>query len=197
MKKSLLLICLFLLLLVLVGCSCEKEDKFTVKFTTYTDEIVIEKQKIGMDGLVASPTSKMERAGYKFLGWYNGQKKWDFEKDRVTENITLTAKWEMYLSFIPAEDGSNGLWVVGCVFDIENAVIPKEYSTKSVTGIHLGFADRKKLKTVTVPSTVTYVSQGAFDGCDSLTTIYCEAEQKPQGWEVSLDNINVVWGHKK
>ena len=31
--------------------------------------------------------------GYKFLGWYNGNEKYDFSK-KITQNITLTAKWE-------------------------------------------------------------------------------------------------------
>ena len=32
---------------------------------------------------------------YAFKGWYYQDKKWDFENDVVTENITLTAKWEL------------------------------------------------------------------------------------------------------
>ncbi len=31
--------------------------------------------------------------GYKFLGWYNGDEKYDFN-EAVTKDITLTAKWE-------------------------------------------------------------------------------------------------------
>ena len=196
MKKFLLLLSLSLILLALFGCSCEKEEKFTVKFTTYTD-VAIEKQEIIMDGLVAEPNDPMERAGYRFLGWYNGLKKWNFEKDTVTENITLTAKWEKYLSYMPAGDGSDGLWVVGCDFDVENVVIPREYSKKQITGINMGFTDRKNIKTIVIPSSVTYISASSFAGCDSLTTIYCEAESMPSGWEVSLDGYEVIWGHGK
>ena len=32
---------------------------------------------------------------YEFEGWYFGDKKWDFENDVVTEDITLKAKWKL------------------------------------------------------------------------------------------------------
>ena len=34
-----------------------------------------------------------ERIGYTFDGWYNGDKKWNFETDTVSSNVTLTARW--------------------------------------------------------------------------------------------------------
>lgn len=40
-----------------------------------------------------------ENRGLVFKGWYNGKTKWDFEKDRVTEDITLKAKWDFTESF--------------------------------------------------------------------------------------------------
>ena len=59
--------------------------------------------------------------------------------------------------------------------------------------------DRKKLKTVYIPSTVTYINREAFVGCDSLTTIYCEAEEMPQGWENPFENMDVeiIFGVRK
>lgn len=38
------------------------------------------------------PTAPTQ-TGYKFLGWYNGSQKWDFDTN-ITADITLTAKWE-------------------------------------------------------------------------------------------------------
>lgn len=35
------------------------------------------------------------KEGYKFLGWYVGDEKFDFENDIVTGPLTLTAKWEL------------------------------------------------------------------------------------------------------
>ena len=38
----------------------------------------------------ADPTKE----GYTFIGWYNGEEKWNFETP-VTEKLTLTAKWQI------------------------------------------------------------------------------------------------------
>ncbi len=35
------------------------------------------------------------RAGYTFLGWYNGEVKWDFENDVITGPVELKAKWSV------------------------------------------------------------------------------------------------------
>ena len=43
---------------------------------------------------VAAPTTPMYRNGYTFIGWYNGETKWDFA-NAVTENVTLTASWQL------------------------------------------------------------------------------------------------------
>ena len=41
-----------------------------------------------------NPTKSSAEYEYEFLGWYYGEKEWDFEKDAVTEDMTLTAKWK-------------------------------------------------------------------------------------------------------
>ena len=42
-----------------------------------------------------SPVKATLEKQYAFKGWYYQDKKWDFENNVVTENITLTAKWEL------------------------------------------------------------------------------------------------------
>jgi len=37
-----------------------------------------------------------ERTGYKFVGWYLGDKQFDFAKDTINGPTTLVAKWELY-----------------------------------------------------------------------------------------------------
>lgn len=41
----------------------------------------------------ASAPDTPVKSGYRFVGWYNGNAKWNFDTP-VTENLTLTAKWE-------------------------------------------------------------------------------------------------------
>ncbi len=46
-------------------------------------------------GKPADPTRESTaEAKYKFLGWYNGEEKWDFENDVATGDLNLVSKWE-------------------------------------------------------------------------------------------------------
>lgn len=50
-------------------------------------------------GSLISPPEEPQNRGLVFAGWYNGKTKWDFEKDTVSEDITLTAKWDFTDTF--------------------------------------------------------------------------------------------------
>ena len=50
------------------------------------------KSTLEVEGSVRKPGDPL-REGYKFIGWYNGNKLFDFDSD-ITEDITLVAKWE-------------------------------------------------------------------------------------------------------
>ncbi len=43
----------------------------------------------------ATPQKATLQRQYSFLGWYNGETKWNFSNDTVQSNVTLTAKWEL------------------------------------------------------------------------------------------------------
>ena len=63
----------------------------------------------------ASAPDTPVKSGYRFVGWYNGNAKWDFDTP-VTENLTLTAKWEKIHTSAPSaprydvavSDGAHG-----------------------------------------------------------------------------------------
>ena len=68
-------------------------DTYTATFAldgaTYETQSVVSGEK-----LIEPVTPTKEGDGeytYTFDGWYHGAKKWDFEKDMVTEDVTLTA----------------------------------------------------------------------------------------------------------
>lgn len=46
----------------------------------------------------ADPTKEAEGITYTFIGWYNGEEKWDFDTDVVTGNLQLVSKWEESVS---------------------------------------------------------------------------------------------------
>lgn len=202
MKKLLLLVCLGVLLFSFVSCSCNKEEvpapkTVTVSFETYIDT-KIPKQQVQLGSIIIEPTVEMKRAGYHFLGWYNGQREWNFKKDTVSQDITLAAKWDMYLSFVE-KDGE--LFVAGCdLLNTTEVEIPETYNGKNIVGIlpH-AFADHKKIKTVYIPSTVKVIGEGAFFGCAALETVYCTAQTKPDGWDDNIMNTGaqLVFGYNK
>jgi len=68
-----------------------KVTKYIVKFDTAGGSTIpsqrVEKNK------TASKPNDPTREGYEFLGWYNGNTKFDF-KTKITKDITLTAKWK-------------------------------------------------------------------------------------------------------
>ena len=60
------------------------------------------------------------------------------------------------------------------------------------------FYNCDSLKSVVVPDSVTTITEEMLEGCP-LLTVYCEAEQKPEGWDENWSNgaKEVVWGDKE
>ena len=52
-----------------------------------------------LSGSQAKEPEAPSKNGYIFQGWYKDDTKWDF-KNKITDNTTLTAKWEKELSYI-------------------------------------------------------------------------------------------------
>lgn len=112
MKKrvvSFLLISFLLLPIVTFLTSCQYIDNllnrkpevqtFTVTFDSSGGSEVQSITNIESDSLINSP-NEPTRENYTFDGWYYNNKLWDFEKDKVSENLTLTAKWtSVYAKF--------------------------------------------------------------------------------------------------
>ncbi len=62
-------------------------------------------QTVAEGKLVTAPAAP-EKDRYTFDGWYNGEKKWNFESDTVDGDTTLTAKWtakEYSVKFVNAD----------------------------------------------------------------------------------------------
>lgn len=73
----------------------------------------------------ADPTKE----GYTFIGWYNGESEWDFETP-VTENLTLTAKWQINRYTITF-DTAGGSEVPSITQDYGTAITPPAAPTRT------------------------------------------------------------------
>jgi len=79
--------------------SCEKDDKtFTVAFNSKGGAPTPPPQTVKQDGRVEKPTEP-SRENHNFDGWSNVDSEtgavWNFESDRVTEDMTLFARWSI------------------------------------------------------------------------------------------------------
>ena len=96
---------------------------------------------------------------------------------------------------------------------LDTCIVPERviYKDKSYTVKGIGFCAfrrcMKKLRKVILPNTITYIAQGAFNECDSLTNINIPASLKRVGppdafmtpyiyriYKQLPDSIEYVWG---
>ena len=106
-KNLIKLIVLVLILIFLIILTCHKiktSKHFTITFDTLGGTTVKEeKVKYGEKAYYpADPT----REGYEFVGWYLGEKEFNFE-NKITKKLTLTAKWKKIEEVKPDEEIKN------------------------------------------------------------------------------------------
>lgn len=66
-------------------------EKVTVEFDSYGGNSV-SSQSVVKGGYASKPADPI-REGFTFNGWFFEDEKWDFNKDTVTNDLKLTAKW--------------------------------------------------------------------------------------------------------
>lgn len=122
----------------------------------------------------ADPT----KDGYTFAGWRNGDTEWNFDTDTVTDDVTLTAHWDVAvrysegLSFDSNGDGTCSVSGIGTCTDTELNIPPVALDNERVTQIsNCAFQFCRNLTKVTIPDGVKYIGGSAFEECKSLTSI--------------------------
>jgi uncharacterized repeat protein (TIGR02543 family) len=60
------------------------------------------------EGKLIPPQEKPTKEGFRFIGWYVGNTKWNFNSDKVTSDLTLTARWEQIPTYAVTFDTVGG-----------------------------------------------------------------------------------------
>jgi len=103
MKKIVILIMLMLLLVALISCeNSNKDSNSDTDFDSNIETVVVSFNTNGAEEMpdrtvikgnsTFEPPTQPEKRGYIFDGWYFNDVKWNFA-NKVTENMTLHAKW--------------------------------------------------------------------------------------------------------
>ena len=83
------------------------KEQFTITFDLAGGEGDIVENVIVDDGeVITSPKNKPTKEYAVFLGWYTGDKKFDFKDTPITEDIVLTANWYDYYDVIKRFENS-------------------------------------------------------------------------------------------
>ena len=101
------ILCLFLLLTVVFAlASCGLTKKFTVTFNSDGGSEV--PSQIVKKGKTAVAPADPVKDGYTFLGWFNGDTKWNFSNS-INEDTTLVARWEaIVVEHVHADNDNDG-----------------------------------------------------------------------------------------
>lgn len=71
------------------------KERYTVTFDSNGGESAVPSVESAFGAKISEPSTMMIRDGYEFLGWYNGDTKWNFAADSIKQDLTLTAKWKL------------------------------------------------------------------------------------------------------
>lgn len=162
----------------------EKEGTiFTVTFNSNGGSAVKSK-KVSEKETVEEPPAPTKE-GYKFLGWYQGSEKFDFSKE-ITENITLTAKWEKIDS--GSTGGGGAINVTNITLNYKKIYL-KVGETKTVTAkVSPSNATNKTVTWSSSNNNIATVSNGTITGKGTGTvTITASAGGKSASVEVVVN----------
>ena len=108
MKRWIIIVALTLLLFPFSACNTEhssggyssgNEAEVCIVLFDTGGGTAIERQTVHRGGKIVKPNdpSKLpdSRYEYIFAGWYVNETEWNFETNTVSEDITLTAKWDV------------------------------------------------------------------------------------------------------
>ncbi|MDE6442511.1 MAG: leucine-rich repeat protein [Clostridia bacterium] len=162
------------------------EDKGTYYTVTFDSRggSAVESQRIREGNPAVRPQTPIKE-GYYLTGWFKeNDTEWNFDTDRVNDNITLYAGWEAEAQ-LPDSTASLTFEKEGNTYTVTDVgeetivVIPAEHEGLPVTKIQghhgTGAFAQKAFTSVTIPDTITEIGQNTFYGCRQLGVVYVGA----------------------
>ena len=161
----LLIVAMLSALCLFAGCG---KDQVTVTFDTGGGtEIAAQTIKRGE---TATEPQAPEKAGYVFAGWFCDGEEWSFTDCSVTEDVTLTARWETTHVTVFGNTVT-GLSAAGkTLADIDITPTVGGYAITKIE--RCAFWNCKNIESVAIPYTMTQIGGGAFEGCSALKAVY-------------------------
>lgn len=194
MKREIIFILELLCMAVfpLAGCSPaqappENDGYYTVSFDS-RGGTAVESQRVRSGNPVRRPETPV-RDGYYLNGWYTDEgaanEAWEFDTDRVTQNMTLYAGWTSQSEMTPTASLVYALNEAGDGYTVIDAgeetqiVIPPEYNGLPVTAIQgqngTGAFARSAVTAAYIPDSVQTIGQNTFNNCSDLTEVTISA----------------------
>lgn len=186
---AVILTCVLCLAFAFTGCNNSNDEGGNNNGTYYTvafDSMggsSVESQRILEGNPVKNPDAP-KRENYSFLGWYkssaNDAEEWHFSTDRVSQDMTLYAKWQSSEDLTTTESltferKGDAYIVTGANGQEERVVIPAEHDGLPVTEIgESAFAYSRHTSDITyvsIPDSVTTIGLNAFHNRSELVTV--------------------------
>lgn len=152
---------------------------YKITYVTEIGQLIVSETTVTYNSLFI-PDLPPENEYYEFCGWYYGEEPMNETIWKLTEDVTLTAKWKSK-ALIVEEGVVTGLTDLGRTLD--EIVVPAENGTEAVRAIgDKVFAYNTLLKKITLPS-LERIGEQAFFGCGNLGEVVCEGQLLGAGRE--------------
>ena len=166
------------LLIVLSLASCTDNDDVDVPDIVYRT-VSFDSQlgtqipdvKVANGKTIKQPVDPV-RDGFVFDGWRINGKAWDFDTDKVTSDITLTAKWidaTQLFNYIPVEGGAS---ITDIKREMNVIVIPSVINGLDVVAIAPHAFENPQnvdLTRIVIPESVVEIGDYAFYECKDIS----------------------------
>ncbi len=148
------------------------KQTYTVQFDSQGGNF-ISTQYVEVGSKVAKPADPI-KDGSVFQGWYIENELWSFVGYVVTEDITLTARWQFEYTpgFTFTLNESNSSYeLTKYAGSSRDVIIPESYLGLPVTSIGEQAFIAKSITSVAIPDSVTFIGTQAFMYCGNITKI--------------------------